>query len=72
MAGAVAGLEGEWDFEWAWDCWALDWEEVCEREEEVEWRGEVGDEEEGLDEEVEGLPIVRSLDMVDFPFVRRD
>lgn len=45
---------------------------MCEREEEVDCRGEMGDEEDGREEDEEGLPMVRSLEMVDFPFVRRD
>lgn len=41
---------------------------------EVDWRGEMGDDiemEEGRGDKEEGLPMVRSLEMVDLPLVRR-
>lgn len=51
--------------------WDLAWEDR-EWDEEMELRGDEGEEEEGREEVEEGLPMVRSLEMVDFPLVRRD
>lgn len=69
-AHGTAGGTLIWDVEEV--DWDFAWEGTLEGEEEVELRGDDGEEEEGRDEVEEDLPMVRSLEIVDLPLVRRD